>query len=146
MSGSLLTAFAVVVLFGPLAGAQRSAGKAQLQDQFDTSRSVTFRGPWAGTGTYTGAHGPQIYLLVDVTDAAGKSDRWAGEIGRTVSFNRAEELTITGFLPRIDVQPAAVIPFGAVPMLLRIATARHLVRVTGVTRADGRTLANVQKP
>ena len=144
MRSSLLAAFGLIVLIGTLALAQSLAGGQQ--DQFDAARPVTFKGHWAGTGTYTGAHGPQIYLLLDVINAAGKSDRWAGEMGRTVSFDRAEELTVTGFLPRIGVQPTAVIPFGAVPMLLRIATAGHLVRVTDVTRADGRTLANVQKP
>ena len=113
---------------------------------FDTARPITLKGRWAGSPTYTGARGPQVYFVLDTEDAAGRSERRAGEVARAISFEPAEVLSVTGFLPSTGIQPSTLIPFSAVPMLLRLATAGHLIRVTEVVRANGMRLTNVRLP
>ena len=90
-----------------------------------------------GIGTWTGVHGAQRFLVFQTTNANGQHERWATNVAATVPFDRDEPVVVVGFRPKPGARAADLLPFGAVPMLTPIASARRLLLTTEIRKADG---------
>ena len=124
------------------------AAHIAMSQDFDMTRPATLKGQVAGVIFGAG----NSYLLIDVSDASGKSQLWA------VQGNALDALTKDGWTPKGTVRPgdtvsvvtfqprssaklAESLPPSIDMKILELAKTGHVLRGTEVTFANGKKMA-----
>jgi hypothetical protein len=95
--------------------------------------------------------GPHSYLVVDVKDATGKTERWViqgnppGALMRDgwnlrESLRLGDAVTIVAFRPQAGSKVTEAIPVAAGAQILELANTGRLLHGTQVTLSDGKSL------
>ena len=121
---------------------------AAQSQAFDVTHPLTLRGT---VSQLVFSPGPHSYLVVDVKDATGESERWViqgnppGALMRDgwnlkESLRLGDAVTIVTFRPRTGATVAEAIPVAAGAQVLELANRGRLLHGTQVTLSDGKTL------
>lgn len=132
-----LTAAAFVVWMGLVGPTLRAQAPI---DSFDSTNPITLRGTLVGIAPYSGVEGVEHLLVFEAANRAGRREQWATRVDGPVAVARGEAIVVVGYRPATGVSVARLLPFGAVPMLAPLATARRVLRATDIRRLDGSVL------
>lgn len=123
------------------------AAHTAISQDFDMTRPATIKGQVAGV-----MFGPDnSYLLIDVSDASGKSQRWAVQgngMGVLMkdgwtpkgTVRPGDAVSVVTFRPRSSAKLAESLPSSIDMKILELAKTGHVLRGTEVTLADGKKM------
>ena len=123
------------------------AAHTAISQDFDMTRPATIKGQVAGL-----IFGPgNSYLLIDVSDASGKSQLWAVQGNALGVLMRdgwtpkgpvrpGDAVSVVTFRPRSSAKLAESLPPTIEMKILELAKTGHVLRGTEVTLADGKKM------
>jgi hypothetical protein len=146
MPRSLASAVALVICVGVCSAV--ALAQTGVPAQFDATRAITINGAFGGLVMPSG---PNTFLIIQVTDAGGKTEKWILQGNPLARLIRdgwkpkavaplGSPVSATAYRGKAGANLTLVLPHGSPEEDLALAKAGRLVHGIDVTFADGKPL------